>query len=243
MKVQNYVFGYGSLICPHSRAVTAPSSAMKEAVPVVVHGLERIFSKRTQRGMTAMGVRFQDDAECVGVLVPVTEDELEKFDVREQGYDRKALSIEQVDLVPFLNPIEYYDNEDAFLNAKQLNRSDDVQLWVYVQQQPLPPTSEHPIVQSYVDTILRGCLSISEEFAREFISTTKGWHPDEIPDLVDESSGDESEDDEESGLWVDDRHDPVYVRGDPHHSRKHSKEFDKLIKTVRPHHLATRKSR
>jgi hypothetical protein len=33
-----------------------------------------------------------------------------------------------------------------------------------------------PIVQSYVGIILSGCLTILEEFAHEFISTTKGWH-------------------------------------------------------------------
>lgn len=135
--------------------------------------------------MTAMGVRFEPDAQCVGVILPVNETELRAFDKREQGYDRKRLSLAQVDLVSFLDPA-FYQSEDhsVFVQAKQRKDERKIALWLYVQRNPLPPTPEHPIVQSYVDVILRGCLSISEEFAKEFIETTVGWHPKEMEHIV-----------------------------------------------------------
>ena len=96
MMVQHYIFGYGSLICSHSRAVTASSDAAQPAaIPVKVSGLERVWSKRSAKlGMTAVGIRFAQDASTVGVLVPVTEADLARFDVREQGYSRVALSLD-----------------------------------------------------------------------------------------------------------------------------------------------------
>ena len=41
----------------------------------------------------------------------------------------------------------------------------------------LPPSAEYPILQTYVDVCLTGCLEHGEEFAREFIQTTFLWAP------------------------------------------------------------------
>jgi cation transport regulator ChaC len=237
--IQHFVFGYGSLICPHSRAITAPDQAHKIATPVVVHGVERTWSKRTNRGMTAMGVRFSTEAECVGVLLPVNDQELSQFDEREMGYDRVALNLDNVSAVPFLEQDEHYEDDDVFLQAKERNNTETIQIWVYVPQRTLPPAPEHPIVQTYVDTILRGCLSISEEFAKEFIETTKGWHPDELSSQ--DSNESDSDASDEEAIWVDDRQDPVYIRGDPKWSRSKAKELDLLLQTHRPDQFSNRR--
>jgi hypothetical protein len=97
--LNHFVFGYGSLICPESRAITAPEQSHKIATPVSVKNVERVWSKRTARGMTAMGVRFVEDAACIGVILPVSDKELALFDEREQGYDRKALLLSDVEQV------------------------------------------------------------------------------------------------------------------------------------------------
>ena len=55
--IRHYIFGYGSLICTHSRALTAPQNADKVATPVTVRGVERVWSKRIPGMMTAMGIR------------------------------------------------------------------------------------------------------------------------------------------------------------------------------------------
>jgi cation transport regulator ChaC len=210
-KIRHFVFGYGSLICPESRAITNPDQANKVATPVVVHNVERIFSKRTHRGMTAMGVRFVEGVECIGVLLPVTNKELLKFDNREKGYGRMPLVLADVHPVPFLGE-EHYEEEahSVFLDAKSeedtaiaKKRHYQIRIWVYVQKKLCPPDADHPIVQSYVDIMLRGCLSISPEFAKEFIETTKGWHPDEFLEDEDDED-DEKENGEDDGDDDDD---------------------------------------
>jgi cation transport regulator ChaC len=245
----HFVFGYGSLICPESRAITAPEQAHKIATPVSVRNVERVWSKRTSRGMTAMGVRFVEDAECIGVILPVSDRELAQFDEREQGYDRVPLELSDVEQVSFLSEEHYEeDDHDVFLQAKEQSATEAVQIWVYVQRVENPASPEHPIVQTYVDTILRGCLSISEEFAQEFIASTKGWHPAELLDDDDETNNASLSDDRQDldadsdyeGIWVDDRHKPVYIRGDPAWSRKNSRELDQLLLEHRPDHFPNR---
>jgi cation transport regulator ChaC len=243
--ITHFVFGYGSLICPKSRAVTSPEQAHKIATPVMVQGVERVWSKRTNRGMTAMGVRFVKDASCVGVILPVTNGELAAFDKREMGYDRVPLQLEDVGGVPFLSEQHYEeDDHDVFLDAKKQNNTQAIQIWVYVQRVIQPPTADHPIVQTYVDTILRGCLSISKEFAAEFISSTKGWHPTELSDDEDgvpsAEASDDSDDESVEGIWVNDRQHPVYIRGDPTWSRKNSQELDQLLMEHRPNDFSNR---
>ena len=41
----------------------------------------------------------------------------------------------------------------------------------------LPPSVEYPILQTYVDVCLSGCLEHGDDFAREFIQTTFLWAP------------------------------------------------------------------
>jgi hypothetical protein len=250
--IQHYVFGYGSLICPHSRALTAPSMATKTATPAMVQDMERIWSKRVRTaGMTAMGVRFQTGATCVGVLLPVTLLELEQFDEREMGYHRVPLELNEVVVVPFLDPILHYGHPDhaIFLNAKQQQAQEQpttrvksakpiLQIWVYVPQRHIPPSVEYPIAQTYIDTILRGCLTISEEFAKELIATTKGWHPIELGEYCLKEQAYCST--VVASVWVNDRTDPLYCRGDVNHSREYSQYLDRLLESVRPSQLSKR---
>ena len=242
---QHLVFGYGSLICPDSRALTAPSVADRQAIPVNVQNVERTWAKKSLRGMTSMGVRFRQGAECVGVLVPVNDDELSQFDEREVGYDRFELQPEDILPIPFLDD-EHYEN--TFLATGE----QPPQIWVYVQQDPVPASENHPIVQSYVDIILRGCLGISEEFAQEFMRTTKGWDPAELSDddssRSDEtvaSDSDESKEDigNDEVVWIDDRRDPVYVRADVEYSLSKARELDRFLQKHLPDEFRQRKRR
>ena len=99
---------------------------------------------------------------------------------------------------------------------------------------------------------MRGCLSISHDFARRFLETTHGWWHDGSKEHKDESISSEptsmqtkerkdakskeivSEKDRQSSIdshhtWVNDRHDPMYVRADSEYSLKKGDEIDKLI--------------
>jgi hypothetical protein len=63
-------------------------------------------------------------------------------------------------------------------------------IWIYLPNEPGWPSEECPIVQSYVDVVLAGCLEVGESFAAEFVRTTMNWgYP-----------------------WIDDRSAPRYAR-------------------------------
>jgi len=229
----HFVFGYGSLICSKSRAITAPTVANREIIPVTVKGVERTWAKKSKRGYTSMGVRFQEGAECVGVLVPVSNKELEQFDEREIGYDRYELQVKDIFSLGFLDETWY---ENTFLVDCHIKPP---QIWIYVQRFLLPANSDFPIAQSYLDIILRGCLSISEEFVHEFMKSTKGWHPSELLDESDDSCSSDSmfddsenleDNDESDGFhWINDRNDPIYVRADMEYSLKKAQELDFIL--------------
>lgn len=114
--MKNFIFGYGSLICPQSRAITAPTLSNSTAEPVVVKHIERTWSASPRafygrqahsglenntpttsvRGMTPVGVRFRRGAVCNGVLICVDEEELFRFDKRELGYSRQRIDVADI---------------------------------------------------------------------------------------------------------------------------------------------------
>jgi hypothetical protein len=197
-----------------------------------------------------MGVRFRDGAECVGVLVPVNRKELTQFDKREIGYDRVELQIADIMQVAFLEDTSYYENtflDKDIVDDDDNNDNDDVKqppkVWVYIQQNPIPATGPYPIVQSYVDVILRGCLTISEEFAHEFIATTKGWDPAELSSDTDSCCSSSDDEEMDDVVWLDDRNDPIYVRADTEYSLRKAPELDRLLRKHHPHEMRNRRRR
>jgi len=247
---KHYIFGYGSLICPHSRSITAPSLPKDAAHPVVIKHLQRTWTARTGAGWTAVGIHVCQDAECTGVLIEVDSHELAKFDIREGGYNREMINVEHVYPIlnnsPSLQNQNYQDilqiaqrrrssnnpSSDEKDNDTHVNNNNDngitkeekeVNIWVYIQNNPKPPTSLHPIPQSYVDIILRGCLSISHDFAMHFLKHTYGWYSVNNNDTKKKEEGDY--------IWINDRHVPIYVRADPMYSKEMGKEIDELIQS------------
>ena len=216
-------------MCAHSRAITAPETKLAVPIPVLVDGIETVWAKRSKIGMTAVGIRRNENASSIGIILPIDEIDLAKFDNREKGYTRIFLDIENVNLVPFLTAERYAaKSHDVLLNAKDQKKDEFVRIWTYMPEIFAPANAEYPIVQSYVDTILRGCLDTGgEEFADEFIRRTKGWDPEELSDPFNADSN--AEVSAQSTFWVEDRGDPVYTRGDPFHSQSNAETFDNLL--------------
>jgi hypothetical protein len=113
-------------------------------------------------------------AECNGVLFSLPPDDLEKLNWREQEY------------VPLqLDP----GTIDGYEGALTL---DDAEVWCYAAAEIALPNRLHPIVQSYVDTCVGGCLEIEEAypgaraagFARRFLETTSGWQEPWVNDRI-----------------------------------------------------------
>ncbi len=152
---RHYIFGYGSLINAECRARTGDSGG---AIPVRVEGLKRGWNKvsSSSKWMSVVGVVLENEAVCNGVIFPVSERELSRFDEREIGYRRIEIEYTNV----------------SFLSQKQSSRG---RVWGYVVNSPVTPTERHPIAQSYVDVIITGCLYFGEEFAAEFVRTTANW--------------------------------------------------------------------
>jgi len=62
---------------------------------------------------------------------------------------------------------------------------------------------------------VRGCLTISEDFAKSVIETTSGWHHDE-------------------DHWVDDREVPIYKRADSEYSQANAEVVDQILEDSKP---------
>jgi hypothetical protein len=229
MSYSHYIFGYGSLICPLSRTATAPTLAKRAATPVKVRHLERLWSVPILSWkMSAVGVRYKTGAECNGVLIPVNGIELEQFDLREGGYDRMPLKEHDV---RSLKKDSYSDHPQCYFQNPDKNKK----MWVYIQRRPVPVSLEFPVAQSYLDIILRGCLTISEEFAAEFVTTTRGWHPVDFTSNKEYCpGGDDSHGINRVGYWVNDRDTPLYARADSDYSKANETELDDILRRHRP---------
>jgi hypothetical protein len=106
------------------------------------------------------------------------------------------------------------DNTTIVANTEE---NENINVWVYVPKSNVPPDTSHPILQSYVDIIVRGCLYISgEEFARSFISTTTGWT--QSSNRIQSPSH-----------WVNDRDFPMYKRADRVYSVLNGAKIDYLL--------------
>lgn len=120
-----------------------------------------------------------------------------------------------------------------------LDGDSSISVWVYIQSYDLPANPHYPITQSYLDIIMRGCLSISFDFARRFLETTDGWWHDS---KASHQTGGESAQDNivDHHTWINDRHKPMYVRADSDYSIKHGNVIDKLIEEHHPDALKRR---
>ncbi|WP_104401510.1 gamma-glutamylcyclotransferase family protein [Vibrio penaeicida] len=148
-----YIFGYGSLINPESRKLTGQTG---NAYPAIVCGFNRHWSKMDGSYQISPLVVTRGEGRLNGVLIEIDHAELVEFDKREAGYHRVKV------------PVSEFVSEHAL--------DSNGEIWMYVKDDTTPPCSHTPIMQSYVDTVLAGCLSISTQFAEHFIQSTLGWH-------------------------------------------------------------------
>lgn len=173
MKEQNYIFGYGSLIESESRLRTTPKTI--NIYPAIIKGLKRGWFARTggnSLSTTFLGCIIENESITNGIIYKVNEDEIEKIDSREKGYSRKLINVSNIQFL--------CDFKDT-----------NVKVWVYLNEfdnleelKKNLPNKDFPVVQSYVDICINGCLEIEANFekAKEanftqmFIQTTKYWN-------------------------------------------------------------------
>ena len=176
--------------------------------------MERSWNARTTSGITTVGIGESQHHFCQGVVVRVDAEQVANFDVREKSYDRVKIPLQQVEQVPFLSKT-HLDEYDVLFDPLEA----DASVWTYIPKNPLYSDRDYPICQSYIDIILRGCLTISEEFAASFIETTTGWT---------------------EGFWVDDREHPLYRNADQEYSQQMAGHLDQILCNLQPLAFAKR---
>ena len=68
----------------------------------------------------------------------------------------------------------------------ELSLNSEDRVWTYVLEKQILPSLDFPIAQSYVDTVIIGCLNFSEKMARDLIKSTFAWEYAWIDDRTDE---------------------------------------------------------
>ena len=186
---KDYVFGYGSIINNTSRKSTlqgispdfvAAGAETDHAVIATLSpefGYKRCWCYRSSTGFTALGLKYCDRdskerqslLEIAGVLFPVPNSAaLDAFDLRESGYRRICIPRNMINI----SLSSSHDNNCAgqLLTAARI--------WVYVPEpnRLLEPDESFPLLQTYIDTCLRGCLDWGgTTLVSSFLKSTFGW--------------------------------------------------------------------
>jgi len=178
----DYVFGFGSIINTDTHAawisgISSSSKALQGQRAFIrsSFGYRRGWNFRSNTGFTALGVtRDKNEATDInGVLFRIPHSTLEGFDRREVGYDRVELSREDFELIPQTEGEGDDKRNDVILDIQSNER-----VWFYVPQPSfcVEANENYPILQSYVDTVMQGCLEWGgEDMASSFVATTSSW--------------------------------------------------------------------
>lgn len=165
-KRSQFIVGYGSLIDEQSKKRTDPLAPPN--IPALIKGYKRswaIHGNLPGLNTTFLSVFEQPNASFNGIIYQVsTTKMIEQYDKREAVYCRKLLSLDKVKVL-----------------AHKTTLPTHYQLWIYsAVKKPEYASHDYPIVQSYVDVFLRGCIQIEEKFklkhfAENCIKTTGEW--------------------------------------------------------------------
>ena len=169
-----HVVGYGSLMQDESRMRTAPKAG--PASPVEVQGFRRGWFARVDAvgfSTTYLGVHADAQSRLNAVVYAVDADELAATDRREASYCRIAVT-------------------PGAIRALQASGQPPIgQVWIYVSkpESAAAPSAKFPIVQSYVDIFISGCLEQEQRFAlsgfaRQCVTSTQGWSEHWVNDRI-----------------------------------------------------------
>ncbi len=168
LRAVHYVVGYGSLMNTVSKEITWPDSSI--SLPVSVDGYRRAWNTLgTPVGFstTFLGTTPQEGANMVAALFRVSDPgQFGAGDEREFPYCREEIDPSQVSML---------DGSSTPM---------DGHIWIYIVKPDHihSPDSDFPIIQSYVDIFLNGCIELEAQvideaidFAGACIATTADW--------------------------------------------------------------------
>ena len=169
---KNYIIGYGSLMERESRLITNPQAHRVE--PVLVKGFQRAWGQNGGNYKTTFLTLIEKkDAKLNAIFYSVNIENLLKTDQRERSYCRIKVDEKNLD---------FYGRK---VNSKDAN------FWIYAAtpDRLKKPSATHPIVQSYVDIFINGCLQTEEEFklqgfAKDCVQLTSDWSEQWVNDRL-----------------------------------------------------------
>jgi hypothetical protein len=176
-----YVVGYGSLIKSSSVRKTDPHAG--DIIPVIVDGYQRAWNAQGQGislGTTYLGVEQRENSSFNGVVFPLPQPTQEKnasaliknYDLRESWYCRHRLPLEKIKFLDGGAPKE-----------------GEYWIWINKPEFTVRPNKKYPIVQSYVDIFIAGCMEVEEGFnlpgyTSACIKSTEGWNKYWVNDRI-----------------------------------------------------------
>lgn len=197
-KQAQYIIDYGSLMQDESRKRSVPNA--DTAYPVMVRGFRRAWlAKGPGVGFDAtfLGIVPDQDGWFNAEFYQISPDDIPVMDNRESFYCRLAVEPSSYSLLKAETPVP------------------QGQVWIYaIRPESVATANElHPIVQSYVDIFVSGCMEQEqryalENFAKQCLATTSQW----------------------SSAWVNDR---LYPRR-PYIFQPKAGQIDKLLQRQLP---------
>ena len=174
-KIQ-YIIGYGSLMEAASKRRT--TSEAGENIPAEVRGFSRgWYINGSEFAPTTFLAVYPEKNPNLNTMVAAVyrvfnAGEIKETDAREEGYCRQLVPAAQVTML-------------------DKSPTPEGQIWMYVieKSQAKSPSKKFPIVQSYVDIFVKGCMEIESKFRLDnfkegCIKTTHGWSTHWVNDRI-----------------------------------------------------------
>ena len=153
-----------------------PTPGRRESLAISAAGFTSL-QKNVGSTCTFLGVIEKTSATSNGVIYRVND--FEKTKEREVGYTAKPVAASKIEMLDGAGPWDPAEVVYIFVS-----NPDDI-------SKTGAPTSAVPMVQSYVDICINGCLEIDAmyraakgSFTREFISSTTGWNANWVNDRI-----------------------------------------------------------
>lgn len=172
-QLPQFIVGYGSLMQEKSKRDS--SDNVSDNTPIYLKGFTRGWMEQStheQPHTTYLGVKKQPGSKINAVYFQLQHPaDLLNYDKREGSYCRELIPKKAIETI----------------TSKHLPLG---QYWIYTTiKAPYFPSSTHPIIQSYVDKFLVGCIELEEKyhldhFARDCIKTTKFWSTSWVNDRL-----------------------------------------------------------
>lgn len=153
-----YFFGYGSLVNVMTHSYANPAKA-------ALKGWRRAWRHTRHRDISFLTAVPDQDAEILGLIAPVPNADWAALDAREFAYDRC--------------------DAQGMVTHSLPNRI-DIAVYAIPESDQAIPTSDNPILLSYLDVVIQGYLhQFGQDGVKHFEETTLGW---DAPILNDRTS-------------------------------------------------------